>query len=221
VQPLVHHFETEPPFNRVPLYEAVSGLAAESDPSRTEQNWRDVRLVDLHPASWYPPLPSSLPPHATSSFAVSLNYTSTRLWTPPPPSTHTHRPSPESGHQIQASISNSFGNHFLAFKSAVNLDFLTSPYLMFTQKHDPGSICSDCSMKRPATFTNCSTLQYSIHRGEAKCLGFRFYVLLTAILCLNVTMCMGNNSCVADFDLRLKASLCLIALRLKACILYL
>jgi len=35
------------------------------------------------------------------------------------------------------------------------------------------------------------------------CLGFRFHAPLTAILRQNVTICMGNNSCIANFALRL------------------
>jgi len=54
----------------------------------------------------------------------------------------------------------------------------------------------------------------------AECLGVRFHAPPTAILRLNVTICMGINSCVADVVLRLKAILRLKALRLKAFILY-
>jgi len=55
---------------------------------------------------------------------------------------------------------------------------------------------------------------------QAECLGFRSHALLRAIFGLNATICMGNNSCVADFALRLKAILRLMALGLKACMLY-
>jgi len=68
--------------------------------------------------------------------------------------------------------------------------------------------------------TMLQKIQYT--RLQAECLGFQFqfHAPLTAILPLKIAICMGNNSCVADVALRLMAILRLMALRLKACILY-
>jgi len=44
--------------------------------------------------------------------------------------------------------------------------------------------------------------QHYSTRLQAECLGFQFHTLLTAILRLNVTVCMKNNSCVSDVTLR-------------------
>lgn len=54
----------------------------------------------------------------------------------------------------------------------------------------------------------------------AECLYFRFHAPLTANIRFNVTICMGNNRCVADFALRLQAIFRCMAPRLNACLLY-
>lgn len=50
--PLLQHFETELPFNREPLSAAVGKLQAEPNAQCPESGWQDLRLADLHPASW-------------------------------------------------------------------------------------------------------------------------------------------------------------------------
>jgi len=57
-----------------------------------------------------------------------------------------------------------------------------------------------------------AALQVQYTRLSAECLGFQFHAPLTAILRLNITICMRNNSCVADVALRLMAILPLMAL---------
>jgi len=51
-----------------------------------------------------------------------------------------------------------------------------------------------------AKFQHLQVIQYT--RLRVECLGVQFHAALTAGLRLNVTICMGNNSCVADVALR-------------------
>lgn len=58
-RPILQHFESELPFNREPFSEAVGGLAPEAGISCPTERLENVRLSEIHPASWSASLPQN------------------------------------------------------------------------------------------------------------------------------------------------------------------